>query len=239
MKTFFASLALLANTLLAPAFAAEIADLNVRGFSQDGRIFAFEERGIQDGSGAPYANIFLVDTDEDRFLPGTPIRRGREGEFSSVWQAILAARNDLSDRGISLENYVSGNVVASFAPAQIKVNKKQASFYLIPNTIGLAPTYRVEIREFPLDGPQYCQDFGIDTVGFELKFGREDDDELRVVHSDTRLPGSRGCVVGYDVREVRTHLPDGRGVVVAIVIFMQGVGFENSLQGRHMVVIPH
>jgi len=67
---------LIALTLWAcsPALAGDTAEINVLGFSADGSIFAFEEYGVQDGSGFPYANRFYIDTASDKFLPGTPVR---------------------------------------------------------------------------------------------------------------------------------------------------------------------
>ncbi len=43
-------------------------------FSADARIFAFEEFGVQDGSGFPYSNIYLIDLERDKFAPGSPVR---------------------------------------------------------------------------------------------------------------------------------------------------------------------
>jgi len=58
----------------APAVAGDIAALQSIGFSVDGSVYAFEEYGIQDGSGFPYSNIYVIDTVKDVYLPGTPIR---------------------------------------------------------------------------------------------------------------------------------------------------------------------
>ena len=60
-----AASALLAASLTlfsaAPALAGDAAQFDPIGFSEDGRYFAYEEYGIQDGSGFPYATIYLVD----------------------------------------------------------------------------------------------------------------------------------------------------------------------------------
>ena len=53
-----ATLALSSGT----ALAGDFANLNVLGFSSDGNIFAFEQYGVQDGSGFPYADRFYIDT---------------------------------------------------------------------------------------------------------------------------------------------------------------------------------
>ena len=46
---------------IGPVNAGDSAERRAMGFSVDGRYFAFEQFGIQDGSGFPYADIFIVD----------------------------------------------------------------------------------------------------------------------------------------------------------------------------------
>nr|WP_272210755.1 DUF2259 domain-containing protein [Marinicella sp. W31]MDC2876669.1 DUF2259 domain-containing protein [Marinicella sp. W31] len=41
------------------ATAGDFATFTPLGFSDDGSVFAFEEFGVEDGSGFPYSNIFL------------------------------------------------------------------------------------------------------------------------------------------------------------------------------------
>ncbi|RUV10776.1 DUF2259 domain-containing protein, partial [Mesorhizobium sp. M5C.F.Ca.IN.020.32.2.1] len=40
------------------AQAGDVAELEILGFTSDGGAFAFEEYGVQDGSGFPYANRY-------------------------------------------------------------------------------------------------------------------------------------------------------------------------------------
>ena len=63
MRTFAGSLAAFAVTAVAGSAAAgDTASLSVLGYSPDGKVFAFEEYGIFDGSGFPYSNIYFIDT---------------------------------------------------------------------------------------------------------------------------------------------------------------------------------
>ena len=57
---------------------------------ENGKIFAYEEFGIQDGSGSAYANIYFIDTAKDEYLPGSPIR-------------VQAPENDSSLRRVRAE----------------------------------------------------------------------------------------------------------------------------------------
>jgi len=60
--------ALLVFNLTSQSRAGDAATLNILGFSSDGSVFAFEEYGVQDGSGFPYANRFYIDTETDTFM---------------------------------------------------------------------------------------------------------------------------------------------------------------------------
>lgn len=61
----------LAGLLISQASAADLAELGSTGFSDDGAYFAFEQYGIQDGSGFPYSSITIVDVKSDSWVAGT------------------------------------------------------------------------------------------------------------------------------------------------------------------------
>ena len=55
-------------------FAGDYATLNFIGFSRDGKYLAFEEYGVQDGSGFPYSNIYIVETAKNAYA-APPVRK--------------------------------------------------------------------------------------------------------------------------------------------------------------------
>ena len=65
MKRFRRLLALplirAAVMMAGPARAGDIALLESLGFSEAGDVFAFQQSGVEDGSGFPYADIFFLD----------------------------------------------------------------------------------------------------------------------------------------------------------------------------------
>ena len=69
-----AAAGLLGLALAGPAVAGDFAERRIIGFSQGGERFAFEEFGVQAGSGFPYSNIFVIDTATDGWVAGTPLR---------------------------------------------------------------------------------------------------------------------------------------------------------------------
>ncbi len=92
---------LLALAFCAPAAAADRALAELIGYSPDGRYFAFEQYGVHDGSGAPYADITVIDLSadtaerlghfartgsEDDTLP--PIRAGVAADAASLLQRL-------------------------------------------------------------------------------------------------------------------------------------------------------
>ncbi len=74
----------IAGAMLAIAFApvataGDYADGASSAFRPTASTFAFEEFGVQDGSGFAYSNIYLIDVDANASVRGTPIRRNARG----------------------------------------------------------------------------------------------------------------------------------------------------------------
>src|ERR1700709_1048263 len=74
------------------ARAGDVAELEILGFTKDGGIFAFEEYGVQDGSGFPSSNRYYIATSNDSFPKGTPIRVRLDDEKAKLDAARLQAR---------------------------------------------------------------------------------------------------------------------------------------------------
>ncbi|MGF7007169.1 DUF2259 domain-containing protein [Aminobacter sp. BE322] len=203
------------------AVAGDASELNVLGFSADGKIFAFEEFGIQDGSGFPYANRFYIDTATDKFMPGTPVRVRLDDEAAGLEAARAEARKQgakvVADEVLA-ENrgYLAGfNAIteASADPYRMTVNPRpvfppideQLEFRLEEVSLG-------EIERCPF-GP--IKGFKLSRV--DAKAGD------KVLQEDTSVPQSRGCPTGYRIGGVQTF--EG-GAVHAVLVSVIGQGFE-------------
>ncbi len=91
MRLAHALLAAVAMLLPVAAGASDVSQFAPIGFSEDGKIFAFEEFGVQDGSGFPYSSIFVIDLVRDAFVDGS--RCGRLAMTSRRrWHARAAMR---------------------------------------------------------------------------------------------------------------------------------------------------
>lgn len=107
---------LLAQLAAMPASAGDVAELQILGFSKDGGVFAFEEYGVQDGSGFPYANRYYIDTTDDSFLKGTPIRVRLDDETATLDAARLQARQKGEAIVSAAELTANRGITAGFNP---------------------------------------------------------------------------------------------------------------------------
>ncbi|MEK1890290.1 MAG: DUF2259 domain-containing protein [Phyllobacterium sp.] len=220
---------LLAACPLATAHAGDAAKLNILGFSKDGSIFAFEEYGIQDGSGFPYANRFYIETATDKFLPKTPVRVRLDDEHSSLEEARDKAARDaqgvtsLTDLELqaNLGNTVASNPVTELSadPFKVKVNPR-------PIFPALDPVLTFTLEEVAAPASETCQNIA-EIKGFRLTL-TEDKPEAKqeLLHADESVPTSRGCPLGYSIGAVQTFYPQGAKPVVAILVAIRAFGFE-------------
>lgn len=217
-------LALIAAGVLMPVLgeAGDYADHAVLGFSPDGRYFAFEEYGIQDGSGFPYSNIFLIDTTTDEWVAGTPIRVLTEGESPPLSET----RSESADRfrPLQIERQIGapGSIVAANPLTETSANPHFLSF--APRRPALDRGYELALQDYQLAAPD-CPDLGQPYKGFQLTM-IDPARRQRVLARDERIPGSRNCPLAYAISEVVVYHPPDRQPVFAVLISVLSVGFE-------------
>lgn len=209
------------------ASAGDTATPRVIGFSTDGKVFAFEEYGIQDGSGFPYANRFYIDTATDSFLAGTPIRIRIDDEAAD----IAAARAQAREKGdkIVAESVLSANP-GDTAGWNAITELSADAFRMVVNPRPIFPPVDspVEFRleEIPFVPPSGCENLG-DTMGFRLvRIDPTPGGETMLVHADASIPASRNCPTGYRIGGVQTFYPLSADPVFAVLIAVQSIGFE-------------
>ena len=189
------------------------------GFSADGGIFAFEEYGIQDGSGFAYANRYYIDTAKDAFVAGSPIRIQPKDEDPSVDDVRAEARK----KG---EAIVSDTELAKhmgYTAAINPVSELSADPYrIVANSSRLYPQpsdpmeFRLEELEGIKSGVE-CEE-SQEIRGFRLlKVDTHPGGATKVLHEDKQIPASRGCPLGYRISVVQSYFPDG-GPHIAVVI---------------------
>lgn len=235
MKIFFTFITSI-TMLLTSSFianAGDFAEREIHGFSIDGGLFAFEEFGVQDGSGFPYSNIYVIDTATDQWTAGSPFKARLEDETKTVFDAREEARILAGPVMKSFEN--RGNVVATNRATELGIDGKRmiATPRLVVPPIDDAIEFRLE--EISFAGTERCEAFGA-TKGFRLlKIGTRDGETTKLLHEDTSVPESRNCPIGYALADLVTYYPEGQSPVFAVLIRMQTVGFEGP-NGRYLAV---
>lgn len=230
-----ARLALAAAIFATPAFAGDAAELSILGFSADGSVFAFEEYGVQDGSGFPYANRFYIDTASDSFLPGTPIRIRLDDEAASVSDARAAAREQgekLTQDGVLQPGFMAGfNAITELSadPHRLAVNPRP----VFP-PIDAPVEFRIE--EIALEQPENCHGLG-EAVGFRLvRTGLAPGETAQVIHEDAAIPASRSCPLGYRLGAVQAFFPEDGEPAYVVLVSVRSLGFEGP--NHRWIAIP-
>ena len=219
-----------------PALAGDRALIDFIGFSEDFRYFAFEEFGVQDGSGFPYSSIYVVDLEDDSWVVGTPIRVQAETEEASLSairsQATALARDHVEEFGLAVPVEVAA-LIGDGAPSTDARSLAFGAPGYLPGAV--SGDYELTLSTFPTTAPSACAEwFGAEPLGYEL--GISDAGGDRLVHRDEALPRSRGCPLDYRIYGV--VMPYGGttlGNAVAIISVYPG-GFEGP--DRRFLAVP-
>lgn len=220
--------ALLVFNLTSQSRAGDAATLNILGFSSDGSVFAFEEYGVQDGSGFPYANRFYIDTETDTFMPGSPIRKRIDDESASVSEVRAQARSAgqaiISDALLAANpGYTAGlNPITELSadPFRMVVNPR-------PVNPPIDAPLEVRLSEIQFAAEPPCDGVTEASIGFRLvKIDPTPGGTTELLNEDDSVPSSRGCPLGYSIGGVQTFFPDKADPVFAVLIAIRSFGFE-------------
>lgn len=223
----FPSALILAGAFAAVAHAGDTAELNILGFSRNGSVFAFEEYGVQDGSGFPYANRYYIDTATDSYVKGSPVRVRIDDESATLQaardkareqgEAIVSQKELIANRG-----YTAGqNAVTELSadPLRMAVNPR-------PVFPAIDKPLEFRLEAIPFGELEQCHGMG-EAQGFRLmRIDATDGGKNRFVHEDKSVPQSRGCPTGYSLGAIQTFASGGSISHYAVLIAVQKIGFE-------------
>ncbi len=206
----------------APARAGDMAERQILGFSRDGDYFAFEEYGIEDGSGFPYANIYVIDTVRNRWVRGSPFRvritdesipLRRARRRAKARAAAMLRRLGIAPRGRLLASNPVSELSADPHTVTVALNERYPP--------GPGATFR--LSEYPLRAGDCARYTDLPTQGFRLSV-RLSGGRRQLLHEDGRIPKSRGCPLNYAISDIlRYRPPDGDDVYVVIIsVFRHG-----------------
>lgn len=208
------------------ARAGDVADLEILGFSRDGGVFAFEEFGVQDGSGFPYANRYYIDTNDDSFLKGTPIRVRLDDENATLEAARLEVRQKGETIVKQAELTANKGITAGFNPVT-ELSADPHRMAVNPRPIFSAVDRPLEFRldEIGMNNTEGCESQG-EINGFRLlRIEAQDGGATKLLHEDKAIPKSRGCPNGYRIGAVQTFSMVSLSAY-AVLITVRQYGFE-------------
>lgn len=206
-------------------FAGDTAQRNMLGFSSDGSWFAFEEFGVSDGSGAPYANIFILNVDQDKWAKDTPIRISfgeKVAPVSAARNAAMAQAKPVLDKfGIT----EPGVLLASNPVTEISANPRRIDFYRHKSLTAPANKISYVLKELEFPENQTCKSFGVDVKGFSLSLTKGGS-PLTQVYKDKDVPASRRCPMSYAISDVIEYTPSSGPTRHVVLVHMFVKGFE-------------
>lgn len=223
--------------LASPALAGDRALIDLIGYSEDGRYFAFEEFGIQDGSGFAYSSIYVVDLSTDSWVVGTPVREQAEDEAVSLSQVRAEVRSQAAETIEGFGVDVPAQFVAMIgdgAPGDDGQTLRFGSPGYGPGEV--SGDYELRLSSIPATAAAPCTEwFSTDPMGYELVIA--DNGSERLIHRDQDpLPRSRGCPVTYRIYGVALPFQAGSiGDAVALVSVYPS-GFEGP--DRRFIAVP-
>ncbi|WEK49724.1 MAG: DUF2259 domain-containing protein [Candidatus Kaistia colombiensis] len=220
----------LASVLSTAAIAGDFAERSILGFSPDGSRFAFEEFGIQDGSGFPYANIFVLDTAKDSWVAGTPVRVRLDDETAGIAAARADARQKAGDYLAGLDQ--PGRLLASNPITESGRDPYSIAFRPHPVQQLDSPELKLTLQTIPLDAPNNS-DPDYKTQGFRLVL--QDERGETILHEDKSLPASRGTALDYRINDVVIHQRFGEPATLVVLVMVLTRGFEGP-DGRYLAV---
>ncbi|PWW04370.1 putative secreted protein [Hoeflea marina] len=214
--------------------AGDFAEFRPLGFSADGTVFGFEEFGVQDGSGFPYANRYFINTSTDSYAaPPVRVRIDDDTATLADARATAAATSPALAAGLS----DNPGIFAAYQPAtELRSNGLELSYTSFAMEPFPGGPYKVQLSEKPLPASAGCAAFGEESVGFKLRM-TETDGELASItlQDDASVPASRNCPTSYRLGGALTHAnPDGSTTHV-ILILVRSHGFEGA-DGRWIAV---
>ena len=210
-------------------YAGDLSTLNFIGFSNDGRYLAFEEYGLQDGSGYPFATIHIIDTTKNAYAAAridVMVEDEMGAESTARSRVAVKASKKLKQFRIVRGN--TGRLVLSHPLTDLtfegEAGKKADT--LVKFSEEVTPYHREGDYELLLTPikvtPKDCTDYGYDIFMLELKLtNNAGEGTSKFLQKDVSLPASRGCVMSYRIQDVYIY----KGTI-AVFISFDTPGFE-------------
>lgn len=204
------------------AKAGDYAERRIIGFSANGAYFAYEQFGVQDGSGFPYSDIFILNIANDTWAGGSPFRTRLDDDTQGVNAARAANANMAASAIASLGISTSGTLLAANPITESGADPLQVRFRPTPY---FDTEWQLDMSEFPLTASG-CSGFEADIRGFSLTLTMEDGQPPRKLHQDHSIPSSRKCPLNYGISDVILNGSYNMTSQLIVLVRVLSVGFE-------------
>lgn len=214
----------------APALAADGAAFNPIGYSPDSRYFAFEQYGVQDGSGFPYWDVFVVDLKANEWVKGSPYRALIESEEAKPAAAREQARAAAAEALKPLTE--PAELIAANPATEAVPERERLTFDRWYESLGarageksqLGVRFELSVEKIPLPRPPKCPEGDGDSFGVRVSLKDLQTGTTRVIHEDKTIPDSRNCPAAYDVAAVvaQSGMPVTDRLVALIGVYARG-----------------
>jgi predicted secreted protein len=216
--------------------AADGAQSRAIGYSGDGKYFAFEQYGVQDGSGYVYWDIFILDLKANDWVKGTPIRVVLEDEnqntnLSEARKQAMVKASPIIEKLAIVEpaDLLLANPFTEDVPDRTKV--KFGVFFS-----AMEPPYQLSVSKVELPAPEDCTDPDFIPFGMELTLKVLTTGETVTLAKDSSIPKSRSCPLYYDIEAIYTPSGYGNEAANVVLIGVFSRGFEGA--DRHFIAVP-
>ncbi len=222
-------------------YAGDFAHFKQLGFSESGQYYAFMQMGTHDGSGLPYAEVFVIDVKKNEIVASgsyeAPTSEGAETETDvSIDQACKKAieATNLGKFAIVADQFPGDDLLVRLPTDHSKFSDIvfATDNFAEGGATGQATRYTVKVETTatkPAD-KSIPEDFGTAQL-LKLSVSWTEDEKARnlVIQDDKKLPLNRAYPLGYTVRRITGY----NGGIVVIVSY-ETPGFEGP-NVRYMV----
>ncbi|NYT29689.1 DUF2259 domain-containing protein [Rhizobium sp. WYCCWR 11128] len=219
------------------SLAGDIANIQPIGFSADGKVFGFQEFGIQESGNLPYSNTYFIDTEDGHYLEGTPFHTeltDKDANLSKARRQNLTAARSQMDKYDLLTN--PGLIAAFNPPTELGSPSKTIRYTTLATDGPPKSPYTLSLGEMPVPTPKDCAAVDKRVIGFSLQMiEKEGAPNRQAARQATAVPAERVCSVEYRIGGAVVYQPEGGNQVhIALVL-----AFDADRNGRWIAVPVH